>query len=75
VNFFELKRGTPFYFNHDPDKTVFYSAGMDGAYGRYVDAENKVWTFNQWAFCGPLDQVTSLSSDEPSTAKEPANTK
>lgn len=58
VKFYELKRGQKFRFAWSD--IVCISAGVDGAYGRYVLSEDNL-ADGQWAYCSPLDDVEEVS--------------
>lgn len=63
MKFYELKKGQAFRFanmQHEPTALVL-SAGMDGAYGRYVSSYANWHDPEEWLYCGPLDEVVPES--------------
>ena len=63
MKFFALKKGQAFYFTSYP-KTNDYlclSAGVDGAYGRYVSSYADWCDPEEWIYCSPMDDVEAES--------------
>jgi hypothetical protein len=56
--FFELRRGKKFRFASS--EAVYISAGVDGAYGRYVFSEEDI-ADGRWAYCSPLEEVEEIT--------------
>jgi hypothetical protein len=59
MKFFELKKGQAFYFAKDPKTNdyLFLSAGVDGAYGRFVSSYVDYRDHEEWIYCSPVDEV------------------
>lgn len=56
MKFYELRKGQAFRFQATPYQ-VYWSAGVDGAYGRYVTEAEKLRDSGWWHYCKPLDEV------------------
>lgn len=63
MKFYELRKKEAFSFKSSPD-LIFYCAGVDGAFGRYVEADGDVGAGEQWEYCGPNDAVIRRMSPE-----------
>ena len=63
MKFYELKRGQAFRFaaQKDDPSPLLFSAGVDGAYGRYVEEFEKLRDSAFWHYCKPLDEVVPES--------------
>lgn len=70
MRFYELKKGQAFRFaaQKDDPSPLLFSAGVDGAYGRYVEEEvcrfltfKKLRDSASWHYCKPLDEVVPES--------------
>jgi hypothetical protein len=59
VKFYELKKGQSFRFADIANRPVglAISAGVDGAYGRYVPSYSDWRDPEEWLYCKPLDEV------------------
>ena len=59
MKFYELKRGANFRFvdRREGDESTYYSRGIDGAYGRYVQSLDEMDDPARWSYCRPLDDV------------------
>lgn len=62
VKFYELKRGQPFRFVETVpgDQRMWYSLGVDGAYGRYSKSPHD---WHNVLHCKPLDEVQQAVED------------
>ena len=58
MKFYELKKGEAFIFKGE--EYTFYSAGADGAYGRYVVDKDAVGDFEQYEWCSPVEEVVKV---------------
>ena len=59
MKFYELKKGQAFRFaaqKYDPS-VLLLSAGVDGAYGRFVPSYFDWRDPEEWLYCKPLDEV------------------
>lgn len=59
MKFHELRKGQAFRFAemaNDPH-ALLLSAGVDGAYGRYVSSYSDWRDPKEWLYCKPLDEV------------------
>ena len=68
MKFYALRKGQAFRFADQKDGPILFSAGVDGAYGRYVEEEVcRFLTFKKlrdsafWHYCKPLDEVVPES--------------
>lgn len=59
MKFYELKKGQAFRFASmkDDPLALVISAGVDGAYGRYVSSYSDWRDPEEWLYCKPLDEV------------------
>jgi hypothetical protein len=59
VKFYELKKGQAFRFASmkDDPLALVISAGVDGAYGRYVSSYSDWRDSAEWLYCAPLEEV------------------
>lgn len=61
MKFYELKRGQAFRFAAQEGGAILFSAGVDGAFGRYVEEVEELSDSAFWHYCKPLDEVVPES--------------
>ena len=59
MKFYELRKGQAFCFTNikDGPNPLLISAGVDGAYGRYVSSYSDWRDPEEWLYCSPNDEV------------------
>ena len=59
MRFFELKKGQAFWFKEVEvsPSTLVLSAGVDGAYGRFVSSYSDPTDPEEWMYCNPVAEV------------------
>lgn len=59
MKFYELRKGQAFRFaaTKDDPHALVISAGVDGAYGRYVSSYSDWRDPEEWCYCAPTDEV------------------
>ena len=59
MKFHELRKGQAFRFASMKDNpaALVISAGVDGAYGRYVSSYSDWHDPEEWIYCAPTDEV------------------
>lgn len=57
MKFYELQKGRAFRFANGMDIRVYVSAGVDGAYGRYVGRRSDWRDPEEWIYCAPNAEV------------------
>lgn len=59
MKFYQLRKGQAFRFVCENGELTQarVSAGVDGAYGRYVPEGADWWDSESWWYCRPLDEV------------------
>lgn len=59
MKFHELRKGQAFRFASMKDNpaALVISAGVDGAYGRYVSSYSDWRDPEEWCYCAPTDEV------------------
>lgn len=61
MKFYQLSKGQAFRFAAQEGGALFFSSGVDGAFGRYVDEFEKLRDSAFWHYCKPLDEVVPES--------------
>lgn len=61
MKFYELKKGKAFRFAAQEGGPILFSAGVDGAFGRYVEEVERLHDSAFWHYCKPLDEVALVS--------------
>lgn len=65
MKFYELKRDQAFWFANETERSnynLFKSAGVDGAYARYVSSDADYTDSNHWGYCSPMAEVVPHES-------------
>jgi hypothetical protein len=61
MKFYALRKGQAFRFADQEGGPILFSAGVDGAFGRYVEELEELSHSAFWHYCKPLDEVAPVS--------------